>query len=265
MSFKKRGERSELGPKQKHNALVPIKSVHSNFLLEKDKTKRVKIINDEQHQTSKRLETRAEAMIETQHKSATPNRHLQKRLERAFNVLSVNYSDNSTESFDDQLPLYGMKSLNTKLQKQSPTITNGNRKKKINSKLEFDGCIFNNKAAEAVEEKKRKPFPSFGIRSSEPSFGNKTKLYGEDVIITASDPSENSRCPGCHNITCCCLANEVYRPVTTGRSMRKYSIFKQGVFKNQTGLAVVGVQRVLSPPSTCTFVKNRRQNELKND
>ena len=43
MSFKKRGERSELGPKQKHNALVPIKSVHSNFLLEKDKTKRVKV------------------------------------------------------------------------------------------------------------------------------------------------------------------------------------------------------------------------------
>ena len=43
MSLKKRGERNELRPKQKHNALVPIKSVHSNFLLEKDKTKRVKV------------------------------------------------------------------------------------------------------------------------------------------------------------------------------------------------------------------------------
>ena len=45
MSLKKRGERNELRPKQKHNALVPIKSVHSNFLLEKDKTKRVKVLD----------------------------------------------------------------------------------------------------------------------------------------------------------------------------------------------------------------------------
>ena len=53
-------------------------------------------------------------------------------------------------------------SLNTKHQKLPQTSGNGNRKKKISSKLEFDSCIFNNKAAEALEEKKKKPFSSFG-------------------------------------------------------------------------------------------------------
>ena len=39
----KKKKKGELRGQQKQNALVPIKSVHSNFLLEKNHTKRVKV------------------------------------------------------------------------------------------------------------------------------------------------------------------------------------------------------------------------------